>query len=146
MKFSPCLNENEYSPYFCLVPQRLKAQTSQNILKNSYISKKLITIKFKLVHSIKTNARLLPGNKSFRQLSHDGLSFFIPLTVEVSIRSEVYFLMEDDAIWLVSAELPVLTAAQSHRAAHLFDCPTLYVGNLGAVPNYLAIIVAVICE
>lgn len=54
--------------------------------------------------------------------------------------------MEDDAIWLVSAKLAVLTAACNHGAAHFFDCPTLYVRSPGVVPNYLAIIVAVICE
>lgn len=55
-------------------------------------------------------------------------------------------LIENDAIWLVSAKLAVLTTAHNHGAAHLFDCPTLYIRSPGVVPKYLAIIVAVICE
>lgn len=70
----------------------------------------------------------------------------IVLRAEMCFRSEVYFLPEDDVIFLVSAELAVLTAAQNQGAAHLFDCPRLYIRSLGVVPNYLAIIVAVICE
>lgn len=58
----------------------------------------------------------------------------------------MYFLIVDDAIHLVSAKLAVLTAAHNQGAAHLFECPRLYARSLGVVPNYLAIIVAVICE
>lgn len=70
----------------------------------------------------------------------------ILLRAETCFRSEVYFLPEDDVIFLASAKLAVLTAAQNQGAAHLFDCPRLYIRSLGVVPNYLAIIVAVICE
>lgn len=68
------------------------------------------------------------------------------LRAEMCFRSVVYFLPEDGVIFLVSAKLEVLTAAQNQGAAHLFDCPRLYIRSLGVMPNYLAIIVAVICE
>jgi len=58
----------------------------------------------------------------------------------------MYFLTGDDAICLESAKLAVLTAAHNQGAVHLFGCPRLYIRSLGVTPNYLAIIVAVICE